>query len=66
MTNSELAKNAGTSEATVTRFCKKCNMKGFHHLKITLAREIVESKKEDVKISGSVSENNIKESLIIY
>ena len=38
-------------------------MKGFHHLKITLAREVVESKKDDVKTSGDVSDNNIKESL---
>ncbi|MFR1823394.1 MAG: MurR/RpiR family transcriptional regulator [Clostridium saudiense] len=63
MTISELAESAGASDATVTRFCKKCNMKGFHHLKITLARELVESKKDDVKISGDVSESNIKESL---
>ena len=63
MTISELAESAGSSDATVTRFCKKCHMKGFHHLKITLARELVESKKDDVKISGDVSENNIKESL---
>ena len=63
MTISELAKNAGTSEATITRFCKKCNMKGFHHLKITLAQEIVDSEKEGFTISGSVSENNIKDSL---
>ena len=61
MTISELAESAGASDATVTRFCKKCHMKGFHHLKITLARELVESKKDDVKISGDVS--NIKESL---
>ena len=63
MTISELAENAGTSEATITRFCKKCNMKGFHHLKITLAQEIVDSEKEGFTISGSVSENNIKDSL---
>ena len=63
MTISELAESAGASDATVTRFCKKCHMKGFHHLKITLARELVESKKDDVKISGYVSESNIKESL---
>ena len=63
MTISELAESAGASDATVTRFCKKCHMKGFHHLKITLARELVESKKDDVIISGVVSESNIKESL---
>lgn len=45
MTISELAESAGTSEATISRFCKKCNMKGFHHLKITLAKDLVESKR---------------------
>lgn len=63
MTISELANAAGSSEATVTRFCKKCNMKGFHHLKLTLAQEMVDSKQEKITISGSVSEENIKESL---
>lgn len=63
MTISELAESAGASDATVTRFCKKCNMKGFHHLKITLARELVESKENEVAISGDVSESNIKKSL---
>lgn len=42
MTISELAKNSGTSVASVSRFCKKCDVDGFHHLKIALAREIVE------------------------
>lgn len=63
MTISELANAAGSSEATVTRFCKKCNMKGFHHLKLTLAQEMVDSKNEKITISGSVSEDNIKDSL---
>ena len=63
MTISELAEEAGSSEATVTRFCKKCYMKGFHHLKLTLAQEIVDSKKEKFNISGSVTESSIKESL---
>lgn len=63
MTISELAEAAGTSDATVTRFCRKCGMKGFHHLKITLAKEVVELHKENTKVSGDVSEQNIKESL---
>lgn len=62
-TIAELAKLANTSEASISRFCKKINMKGFHHLKITLAKELVESKTEDIKVSGDVSEDNIKGSL---
>lgn len=63
MTVAELAEEAGTSEATVSRFCKKCNMKGFHHLKITLAKEIVQSRKEELPVSGNVDLQNIKQSL---
>lgn len=62
-TIADLAKLANTSEASISRFCKKINMKGFHHLKITLAKELVESKTEAIKVSGDVSEDNIKGSL---
>ena len=60
---SELAESAGTSEATISRFCKKCNMKGFHHLKITLAKDLVESKKEEITTCGDINTNNLRESL---
>ncbi|WP_294379026.1 MurR/RpiR family transcriptional regulator [uncultured Clostridium sp.] len=63
MTISELAEAAGTSDATVTRFCRKCGMKGFHHFKITLAKELADDSKKDVKASGNISEQNIKDSL---
>ena len=63
MTISELAESAGTSEATISRFCKKCNMKGFHHLKITLAKDLVESKKEEITTCGDINTNNLRESL---
>lgn len=63
MTISELSEATGASEATISRFCKKCNMKGFHHLKITLAKELVNSKKDEINISGNISENTIKDSL---
>ena len=35
---SELADESGVSEATIVRFCKKCDLKGFHHLKINIAK----------------------------
>lgn len=65
MTISELAEAAKTSDATVSRFCKKCNMKGFHHLKITIAKELTDSKEDDSRNSGSgdISLDNINESL---
>ena len=61
LTIAELAEAAGTSEATVSRFCKRCNMKGFHHLKITLAKELVEANESEVTVSGDVNLNNIKQ-----
>ncbi|MDU5107619.1 MurR/RpiR family transcriptional regulator [Clostridium sp.] len=63
MTIAEVAEKSGASEATVSRFCKRCNMKGFHHLKITLAKELVESKREELSPSGDVDQSNISRSL---
>lgn len=62
MTVAELAKESKTSDATVSRFCKKCNLKGFHHLKITLAKELSD-KKTDIVISNRIDKNNISQSL---
>jgi DNA-binding MurR/RpiR family transcriptional regulator len=42
MTVAELALASGTSDATVSRFCRRCGFNGFHHLKINLAKEIAE------------------------
>lgn len=58
---SELAKSSGVSEATVVRFCKKCGFKGYHHLKIQLAKEMVEE--QDRSISNVISIDNINQSL---
>ena len=33
MTVAELAVASGTSDATVSRFCRRCGFKGFQHLK---------------------------------
>lgn len=63
MTIAELAAASGASEATISRFCKKCNMKGFHHLKISLAKEIVESNMDAIPVSNDIDENNIPQSL---
>lgn len=62
MTIAELSKNCGASEASISRFCKKIDMKGFHHLKINLAREMVETDKT-IAVSNDVSLGNIEQSL---
>lgn len=62
MTIGELAEASGTSVATISRFCRKCNVDGFHHLKISLAREIVENN-VDMPVSNHISRNHIGQSL---
>ena len=62
MTVGELAKECGVSEASVSRFCKRIELKGFHHLKISLARELVDAK-DDGEISGHISVDDMEGSL---
>ncbi|MDD3224807.1 MAG: MurR/RpiR family transcriptional regulator [Clostridium sp.] len=61
MTVSELAGESNVSEATIIRFCKKCNMKGFHDLKINIAKEMMISKENNT--SNDIAINNIDQSL---
>lgn len=63
MTVGELAQACGVSDASVSRFCKKINMKGFHHLKITMAKEISEKGIEEEEVSNHISVNDIEQSL---
>ena len=62
MTVGELAKECGVSEASVSRFCKRIELKGFHNLKISLARELVDAK-DDGEISGHISVDDMEGSL---
>lgn len=62
MTISELATASGTSVATVSRFCKKCGVDGFHHLKIGLAQEIVDND-TTMPVSNTISRQDIPQSL---
>ena len=62
MTVGELAKECGVSEASVSRFCKRIELKGFHHHKISLARELVDAK-DDGEISGHISVDDMEGSL---
>ena len=41
VTVGELAVKCQVSEASISRFCKKIGLKGFHHLKISIAKELV-------------------------
>ena len=61
MTVSELAAQSNVSEATIVRFCKKCDLKGFYDLKIKIAKEMVNLKNNN--ISNELDSNNITQSL---
>ena len=62
MTISELAEASGTSVATISRFCRKCSVDGFHHLKIGLAQAIAENE-ADIPVSNHISRKDIGQSL---
>ncbi|WP_333647580.1 MurR/RpiR family transcriptional regulator [Lacrimispora sp.] len=63
MTVAELALASGTSDATVSRFCRRCGFNGFHHLKINLAKEVAEERGNSIEVSNDISRDNIAQSL---
>lgn len=63
MTVAELAVGSGTSDATVSRFCRRCGFNGFHHLKINLAKEVAEERGNSIEVSNEISRENIAQSL---
>lgn len=63
MTVGELARASNTSDATVSRFCRRCGFKGFHNLKLTLAREVLEEEQKDKTVSNDISRTDISQSL---
>lgn len=63
MTVAELAKASGTSDATVSRFCRRCGFKGFQHLKMSLAREVMEERGKSIQVSNDILRDDIPQSL---
>lgn len=63
MTVGQLARASGVSDATVSRFCRRCGFKGFHSLKLALAREVLEEQQQDGSISNDVSRRDLSQSL---
>lgn len=61
MTVTELAKASQSSKATIVRLCKKCGCKGFYHLKIKMAKEMVSH--TSGKISNTIDMKNLEQSL---
>ena len=63
MTVGELAKASGTSDATVSRFCRRCGFKGFQNLKLTLAREILEEEHQSQEVTNDIDRTDLEQSL---
>ena len=63
MTVAELAQASGASDASVSRFCRRCGFKGFHQLKMTLAREL--SEESQASVGNDISRRDIGQSLQI-
>ena len=61
MTVAELAQASGASDASVSRFCRRCGFKGFHQLKMTLAREL--SEEAQASVGNDISRRDIGQSL---
>ncbi|MDR4949728.1 MurR/RpiR family transcriptional regulator [Neobacillus cucumis] len=61
MSVAELSEQCNVSEATIVRFCKRIGLKGFHHFKITLAREI--NNPEKTTHSPTIHLDNLAESV---
>ena len=61
MTVAELAQASGASDASVSRFCRRCCFKGFHQLKMTLAREL--SEESQASVGNDISRRDIGQSL---
>ena len=47
---------------SISRFCKKIGLKGFHHLKISIAKELV-NREDNEEYSNDISIDNKKQSL---
>lgn len=63
MTVGELARASQTSDATVSRFCRRCGFKGFQDLKLALTREILEDEQREQEITNEIDRNDLAQSL---
>ena len=63
MTVAQLARASNTSDATVSRFCRRCGFKGFQSLKIELAKEVMEEERDSLQVSNEINRKNLPQSL---
>ena len=63
MTVAELAAASGTSDATVSRFCRRCGFKSFQNLKMALARGVLEERQKAIQVSNDIDRADKGQSL---
>lgn len=62
MTSAQLARASKTSEASVSRFCKKLGFKNYRAFQFSLARDLA-TQQDDVQITREVSIDDVAQSL---
>ena len=63
MTVGELARASQTSDATVSRFCRRCGFKGFQDLKLALTRELLEEAHREQEVTNEIDRHDLDQSL---
>lgn len=63
MTIAELAKASDTSDATVSRFCKKLGLKNYQTFRLSLAKDVMEEQQQSLSVSNDISMDNVNQSL---
>ena len=62
MTSAQLARSSGTSEASISRFCKKLGFKNYRSFQFSLARDLA-TRSGDERITGEVSLDDFEQSV---
>ena len=52
-----------TSDATVSRFCRRCGFKGFQDLKLALTRELLEEEHREQEVTNEIDRHDLDQSL---
>ena len=58
---SEIAKESGIGEATITRFTKKIGFSGFQDFKVTLAKEISNNERKGILNNNITNDESVKD-----
>lgn len=63
LTIAELARASKTSDATVSRFCKKLGLKNYQTFRLALAKDVMEEEQQSLSVSNDISMEYINQSL---